>query len=135
MRTGVLGVAVMAVLAGCGAQTQRIITSFTLCNAPGHVLIRQVEPEAHGAGVSREWCVEAANAYHVVSLGLRCPTSTRLKIDFQRHRAECAQNTMGPPISITLHTRTLHTRRICPPGFKTTTVGTRVECSAISKLK
>jgi hypothetical protein len=130
------------VLAGCGAQTNvvalkpmtpsqasKLIKSFTRCDAPGHVLIRHVEPEAHGAGGWREWCVEPAKAYHVVSLDLRCPTGTRLKIDFQRHRADCAQSTT-PPISITLRSRTA-----CPPGWKTTTVGARVVCSSTVKLK
>jgi hypothetical protein len=149
MRAVVPGVAVMAVLAGCGAQTHvvalktmtrsqasKLVKSFTPgCNAPGRVLIRHVEPEAHGRGGWEEWCVGPAKAYHVVSLDLRCPTGTSLKIDFQRHRAECARNTMGPPISITLRSHTLQTHTTCPPGFKTTTVGTRVECSATSRLK
>jgi hypothetical protein len=149
MRAVVLGVAVIAVLGGCGAQTHvvplktmtpsqasKLVKSFTPgCNAPGRVLIRHVEPDAHGRGGWSEWCVEPAKAYHVVSLDLRCPTGTRLKIDFQRHTAECPRNAMGPPISITLRSHTLHTRTTCPRGWKTTTVGTRVECSAISKLK
>ncbi len=93
----------MAVLAGCGAQTRVVslkpvapsdalnfVKSFEpQCDKPGHVLIRDASPDVHGNSGERWWCVEPAQAYPDVSRGLRCPTRTRLTIDFARHTAAC----------------------------------------------
>jgi hypothetical protein len=112
------------------SQASKLLKSVTPgCNTPGRVLIDHVTPEVHGKGGESWWCVEPANAYRVVSRDLTCPTGTRLKIDFQRHRADCAHSA-APPISITLRSRT-----VCLPGWKTTVVGTHVECSSTVKLK
>jgi hypothetical protein len=104
VRAVVLGAVVMAVLAGCGAQSRvydlksltpseakNLVASFNprACNTRGRVLVRYSSPVVHGKGSDAWWCVEPANAYRVVSRDLRCPAGTRLKIDFERHVATC----------------------------------------------
>ncbi|MCW3026951.1 MAG: hypothetical protein JWN81_162 [Solirubrobacterales bacterium] len=103
MRVVVLGAAMMAALAGCGAQS-RVVQLKPLtpsearnlirnikpgCNLPGRVLITYTEPEVHGHGGWTSWCVEPAQAYRTVSRDLHCPARTRLTIDFERHLAAC----------------------------------------------
>jgi hypothetical protein len=103
VRAGVLGATVMAVLAGCGAQS-RVVPLKPLtpsealnlvksikpeCHKPGHVLIHYASPVVHGKSSESWWCVEPAQSYRAVSRGLHCPIRTHLKIDFARHTAIC----------------------------------------------
>ncbi len=102
----VLGAAVTAVLAGCGAQSRvvglnpltpseasKLVNSMKPgCNKPGRVLIRYVSPVVHGKGSETWWCVKPAQSYRIVSREVRCPARTRLKIDLERHKAACDHN-------------------------------------------
>lgn len=107
MRVVVLGAVVMALLAGCGAQSRgsrlkpltssearNFAKSFnpTRCNTPGHVLVRYASPVVHGKSEEAWWCVEPARAYSTVGRDLHCPPDTQLKVDFERHRAECQRS-------------------------------------------
>src|SRR5215472_16972305 len=101
--TIVLLVAVMAVLAGCGAQSRvaqlksltpseasNLVKSFEpKCNAPGRVLVRYTSPIVHGEGNESWWCIEPAQAYRIVSRDLHCPPHTNVKIDFTHHLVVC----------------------------------------------
>lgn len=97
--------AVVAILAGCGAQSRvvqlrsvtpseasNLVKSFEpKCDVPGRVLIRYASPIVHGKGNESWWCIAPAQAYRVVSRDLRCPAHMNVKIDLGRHVAMCVR--------------------------------------------
>jgi hypothetical protein len=106
MRAVVLGAAMMAALAGCGAQSRvvqlkpltpgearKLVRGIKpVCDKPGRALLRYASPVVQGEGSENWWCVEPARAYRAVRRDLHCPAGTRVRIDFQRHSVTCEKS-------------------------------------------